>query len=103
MTGRARHRPTEIEYMPFEGFGPGLNGVEVSTWINDNGGEAYADDDGWLYIKSTRRPNTRNRLEPGIDKVARRLRWPSGEPTNDFYRLEPEVWADAYDDLGEPS
>lgn len=101
MTGRARHRPTEIDYEVFEGFGHGRNGIQVLAWINDNGGEAY-DDGERLYIKSTRRKDTRNRLEPG-DRVARRLRWPDMTPTDDFYRLEPEVWADAYDDLGEQS
>jgi len=103
MIRRARHRPTEIEYMDFEGFGPGENGVDVLVWINENGGEAHDDADGWLYIKNPQRKNSRNRLQPGVDKVGRRLRWPSMEPTADFYRLEPEVWEDAYDDLGPAS
>lgn len=98
--GRARHRPTEIDWMTFEGFGAGQNGFEVLDWINDNGGEAYGSDDGRLYIKNLRRKDSRNYLDPG-DRAARRLRWPSMEPTADFYRLEPEVWDDAYDDLGE--
>lgn len=102
MTRRARHRPTEIEYMAFKGFDPGQNGVDVLAWINDNGGEAY-DDKGLLYIKKANRNDSRNWLKPGVDIVARRLRWPDMTPTNDFYRLEPEVWDDAYDDLGEES
>ena len=93
---RARHRPTEIDYMVFEGFGAGKNGFHVMAWINDNGGQAHGDD-GLLYIKNNRRKG-RNWVSPG-DRVARRLRYPSMEPTNDFYRLEPEVWADAYDDI----
>ena len=100
MTGRARHRPTEIEYMPFEGFGPGQNGFDVLGWINDKGGDAYGSDDGRLYIKNPQRKKSRNFLEPGVDKVARRLRWPDMTPTSDFYRLEPQFWDDAYDDLG---
>ena len=97
---RARHRPTEIEYMPFDGFGRGLNGLDVLDWINDNGGDAY-EKNGHIYIKNSDREDSRNFIKPGVDRVARRLRWPSGEPTSDFYRLEPQVWADAYDDLGE--
>ena len=100
MTGRARHRPTEIDYMTFEGFDPGQNGFVVQAWINDNGGDAHGDK-GLLYIKKADRNDSRNWLEPG-DKVARRLRWPDMTPTSDFYRLEPEVWDDGYDDLGQP-
>lgn len=97
---RARHRPTEIEYELFTGFGDGGNGFELLDWVIGGGGEAWGDDNGSLYIRNVRRQG-RNWLEPG-DRLARRLR-PDGTPTNDFYRLEPEVWEDAYDDLGRPS
>lgn len=99
---RARHRPTEIEVWDFEGFGPGQNGFAVMAWINSGGGDAHADDDGNLYIKNEERERTRNWLKPGVDKVARRFRWPDMTPTNDFYRLEPEVWDDAYDAVDTP-
>jgi hypothetical protein len=94
---RVIHKPTPLDASdPFTGFGEDGNGFEILNWVNSNGGTAHGAPDGKLYIK---RPDGDERDgETWIvlnDRVGRRIR-PDGTPTNDFYRVEPEVWRDNY-------
>jgi len=90
---RVTHKPTQTDVSdPFTGFDDDGNGFEILDWIRDGGADAWGRNDR-LYIKVANRPGE-TWLDVG-DRVGRRLR-PDGTPTRDFYRLEPEVYDDAY-------
>jgi hypothetical protein len=75
---------------PYTGFGEDGNGWEIVNWVRDLGGEAWGREDG-LYIKHADRPGE-IWLALG-DRVALR-------GNRDFYRLQPDVYAEEFDDLG---
>jgi len=94
---RVIHKPTPLDASdPFTGFGDEGNGFEIADWVNANGGDAHGTADGRLYLKRGDDDDEPSKVWIALgDRVGRRIR-PDGTPTNDFYKLEPQVWDDAY-------